>query len=213
MGYWMKVHCWNLYPINRQLIRADYEFCHSRVWASRQMTYISKPTENHLSIEASVTTTPLLSIKKAEPVCGNLARGCSLRKKWRSKLMGKRGFQKAKLCGSTHNLCIRVKLSVPRRWLPAQRMWGLEGEGVFNSCQIPTITFEVIQGERTDGRKDGRRVIQYPPSATSLRRGTKSRGVKSTHLIKCVERVFSSKHSLFVCIGDIKMYGKCVKRA
>ncbi len=31
--------------------------------------------------------------------------------------------------------CIRIKLSVPRRWLPAQMMWGLEGEGVFNSCR------------------------------------------------------------------------------
>ncbi len=43
---------------------------------------------------------------------------------------------------------------------------------VFTYHQIPTITFEAIQGERTDGRTDGRRVIQYPPSATLLRRGT-----------------------------------------
>ncbi len=31
--------------------------------------------------------------------------------------------------------CIRVKLSVPRRRLPAQRMWGIGGKGVFNSCR------------------------------------------------------------------------------
>ncbi len=38
--------------------------------------------------------------------------------------------------------------------------------------QIPTKTLKVIKGERTDGLTDWRRVIQYPPSATSLRRGT-----------------------------------------
>ncbi len=36
---------------------------------------------------------------------------------------------------SSFKNCIRVKLSVPRRWLPAQRMPGLGGKGVCNSCR------------------------------------------------------------------------------
>ncbi len=35
-------------------------------------------------------------------------------------------------------------------------------------------------------------------------------GVKSTHFIKCVERVFSS--DFFVCIGNVKVYGNVLKR-
>ncbi len=39
----------------------------------------------------------------------------------------------------------------------------------WNEIVVETKSLEVIQSERTDGR----RVIQYPPSATSWRRGTK----------------------------------------
>ena len=50
--------------------------------------------------------------------------------------------------------CIHVKLGVTHRLLPGQI-----------GAKIPTETVKVIQGERTDGQ----RVIQYPPSETTLR--------------------------------------------
>ena len=49
--------------------------------------------------------------------------------------------------------CIRVKLSVPRRWLPAQRMRGLGGKGV---CDIIKIRPKVLKLFKADGRTDWR---------------------------------------------------------